>query len=323
MMNKRSVMRALAALLALGAVAAQAETYPSRPITMVVPLPAGGPADILTRLVAEKMRGAPNAQVVVENRPGGAGGLVGTESVWRAPADGYTLLVAPQLTFSVNNLLFPKQSFDTRTFEPISVIARYPSVLLARPDLPASNTAELVAYARANPGEINYGSQGKGQIGHLTMELVKYLGKVDMVHVPYRGSAPAINDLLAGQIDVLPDLLLATKQHIAAGKMKLLGVCTAERMPAYPEVPTLAEALPGAMSDTWMAVVAPPGTPAEITRALSSAIGQAVRAPDTAKRISDLQAEALGSSQDEMRELIRQSAARWTPVIEAATITGT
>src|SRR5262245_52091671 len=323
MMNGRWICRALVALFMLGATGARADTYPSRPITMVVPLPAGGPADILTRLVAEKLRGALNAQVVVENRPGGAGGLVGTEWVWRAPPDGYTLLVAPQLTFSVNNLLFPKQSFDTRKFETISVIARYPTVLLGRLVLPANNTADLIAYARNNPGKINYGSQGKGQIGHLTMELIKYLGKVDMVHVPYRGSAPAINDLLAGQIDVLPDLLLATKQHIAAGKMKLLGVGSAERMPAYPDVPTLAEALPGATSDTWMAVVAPPGTPVEITRTLSAAIGQAVRAPDTSKRISDLQAEPLGSSQDEMRELIRQSAARWTPVIEAATITGT
>jgi tripartite-type tricarboxylate transporter receptor subunit TctC len=320
-MTGRVIGVVLAALVGLGTTAAQAQTYPARPITMVVPLPAGGPADILTRLVAEKLRSGLNAQVVVENRPGGAGGLVGTESVWRAPADGYTLLVAPQLTFSVNNLLFPKQSFDTRTFEPISVIARYPSVLLARPDLPANTTAELIAYARVNPGKINYGSQGKGQIGHLTMELIKYLGKVEMVHVPYRGSAPAINDLLAGQIDVLPDLLLATKQHIAAGKMKLLGVGSAERMPAYPDVPTLAEALPGATSDTWMAVVAPPGTPTEITRTLSSAIGQAMRAPDTAKRISDLQAEPLGSTQDEMRALIRQSAERWTPVIEAAKIT--
>jgi tripartite-type tricarboxylate transporter receptor subunit TctC len=321
MMNGRWIFCALAALFMLGATGVRADTYPARPITMVVPLPAGGPADILTRLVAEKLRAAFNQQVVVENRPGGAGGLVGTESVWRAPPDGYTLLVAPQLTFSVNNLLFPKQSFDTRTFEPISVIARYPTVLLGRADLPAKNTGELVDYARANPGKINYGSQGKGQIGHLTMELVKYLGKVDMVHVPYRGSAPAINDLLAGQIDVLPDLLLATKQHIAAGKMKLLGVGTAERMPAYPDVPTLAEALPGATSDTWMAVVAPPGTPADITRALSSAIGQAVRAPDTAARITDLQAEPLGSTQDEMRQLIRQSAERWTPVILAAKIT--
>jgi tripartite-type tricarboxylate transporter receptor subunit TctC len=153
------------------------------------------------------------------------------------------------------------------------------------------------------------------------MELIKYLAKVDMVHVPYRGSAPAINDLLAGQIDVLPDLLLATKQHIAAGKLKLLGVGSNERLPAFPDVPTLAEALPGAYSDTWMAVVAPPGTPAEIIRTLSSAIGQAVRAPDTTARINELQAEPLGSTPKEMRELIRQSAERWTPVIQAAKIT--
>jgi tripartite-type tricarboxylate transporter receptor subunit TctC len=320
-MESRWIGPVVAVLLALGAAVAQAETYPARSVTMVVPLPAGGPADILTRLVAEKLRGAFNQQIVVENRPGGAGGLVGTESVWRAPPDGYTLLVAPQLTFSVNNLLFPKQPFDTRTFEPVSVIARYPTVLLGRSDLPANTAAELIAYARANPGKINYGSQGKGQIGHLTMELIKYLAQVDMVHVPYRGSAPAINDLLAGQIDVLPDLLLATKQHIAAGKLKLLGVGSSERLPSFPDVPTLAEAVPGVYSDTWMAVVAPPGTPAEITRTLSSVIGQAVRMPDAAARINDLQAEPLGSTPEEMRELIRQSAERWTPVIQAAKIT--
>jgi tripartite-type tricarboxylate transporter receptor subunit TctC len=313
--------RLFGALMAFATTAALADSYPARPITMVVPLPAGGPADILTRLVAEKLRGALNQQVVVENRSGGAGGLVGTESVWRAAPDGYTVLVAPQLTFSVSNLLFPRQIFDARAFAPIGVIARYPTVLLGKLDLPASTTAELIAYARANPGKINYGSQGKGQIGHLTMELIKYLAKVDMVHVPYRGSAPAINDLLAGQIDVLPDLLLASQQHIAAGKIKLLGVGSSERLPAYPNVPTMAEAVPGAYSDTWMGVVAPPGTPDEITRALSSAIAKAVQQPDVSARINDLKAEPLGTTPEGMRDLIRQSAERWGPVIEAAKIT--
>jgi tripartite-type tricarboxylate transporter receptor subunit TctC len=311
----------IAALFTMSACAAQAQTYPDRLITIVVPLPPGGTADILARIAAEKIRTAFSQQVVVENRPGGVGGLVGTEQVWRSAPDGYTLLVAPQLTFSVNHLLFPNQKFDTRTFEPVSVIARYPTVLIGRPELPANNVAELVAYARANPGKVNYASQGKGQIGHLTVAMLEYLGKAQMVQVPYRGSAPAITDLLAGQVDVLADNLLATKSHIDGGKLKFLGVGSRDRLSDYPNVATFAEALPGAYSDTWMAVVAPPGTPKEITQKISDAIGKGLKMPDAADRIRGLQAEPMGSTPDEMRELIRQSAERWGPIITAAGIT--
>jgi tripartite-type tricarboxylate transporter receptor subunit TctC len=300
---------------------APAQDFPNRHITMVVPLPAGGTADLLARLAAENMRSALGQQIVVENRPGGVGGLVGTEAVWRSAPDGYTILCAPQLTFSVSHLLFPKSPIDTRTFEPVSVIARYPLVLLGSPKLPANNTAELVTYGRANPGKINYGSQGKGQSGHLTIELLKYLTKTDMVHVPYRGSAPAINDLLAGQIDVLADYLLATKTHVEASKLKLLGVGTSARLPEFPNVPTMAEAVPGLYSDTWMALVAPPGTPADVTKKLSAAVAQGVRAPEANNRIRQLLAEPLGSTPDEMRALIRESFERWSPVIAAANIT--
>jgi tripartite-type tricarboxylate transporter receptor subunit TctC len=295
--------------------------YPNRPITMVVPLPAGGTADLLARYTADKLRGSLGQQVVVENRAGGAGGLVGTEYVFKSAPDGYTILCAPQLTFSVSHLLFPKLSFDTRRFEPLSVLAAYPIVLLARADLPVDNLADFIAYARANPGKINYGHQGKGQTGHLTGELLMLKGGFRMAEIPYRGSAPAINDLLAGQIDIVPDYLLANKPHIDAGKLKLLAVGSRERLKDYPNVPTFAEAFPGVYADTWMAVVAPPGTPKEITAKVSDAIGQAFKADDLRTRIQALLAEPLGNTPDQMRELIRTSLQQWGPVIEAAKIT--
>lgn len=303
------------------AVPAAAQNYPSRPITVVVPLPAGGTADILARIAADKIRTGLNAQVVVENRPGGVGGLVGTEAVWRATPDGYTLLVAPQLTFSVSQLMFPKMTIDVHAFEPVSVIARYPVVLLGKPDLSVSSLPELIAYAKANPGKINYASQGKGQTGHLTMEMINHLAGIQTTQVPYRGSAPAITDLMAGQVDILADYLLATKAAIEGGKLKLLAVGSRQRLPEFPNVATMAETLPGAYSDTWMAMVAPPGTPADIVKKISDAIGAGVKEKEVSDRIRGLMAEPLGSTPAEMRDMIRQSAEQWTPVITAAKIT--
>src|SRR5262245_11165783 len=308
-------------LFAAFGVAPAQPSFPTRPITMVVPLPAGGTADILARIAAEQMRAALGQPVVVENRPGGAGGMIGTEQVFRSAPDGYTILCAPQLTFSIAHVLNPKITFDPRQFEPVSVLAFYPALLIVRPDLPVNSTAELIAYAKANPGKLNYGSQGRGQIGHLAMEQLMHMTKIDIVHVPFRGSAPAITALLAGQIDVLPDIMPATKPHIEAGKMKLLAVASRERLKAFPNVPTMAETLPGFEADTWMGVVAPPGTPKEIVRKLSDAIAEAFRRPDVHARIAALQVEPLGTSPEGMRDLIRQSAERWTPIAETAKIT--
>lgn len=309
-----------ALMFALSATHAQTN-FPNRPITLVVPLPAGGTADILARIAAEQIRHALGQAVVVENRPSGVGGLIGTESVFRAAPDGYTLLCAPQLTFSVANVLNPKMSFDTRKFEPVGVIAAYPAILLARNDLPVNNTAELIAYAKANSGKLNYGSQGRGQIAHLAMEQLMHMAKVRMVHVPFRGSAPAITALLGLQIDLLPDLLPATKPLIQLNKIKLIGVASAARLKIFPNVPTIAETLPGFEADTWMGVVAPPGTPKEITRQLSDAIRVSFRNPDVIARIGALDVELLGTTPEGMTELIQKSAARWTPLIEAAKIT--
>jgi tripartite-type tricarboxylate transporter receptor subunit TctC len=308
-------------LVASAIAAAQAQRgYPNRVVTLIVPYPAGGTADLLCRFAADKAGSNLAQQVVVENRPGGAGGRVGTEAVLRAPPDGYTLLCAAQLTFSVTHLLFAKASFDTRALEPISVLATYPVILIARADLPFDDLQDLVAYARANPGKINYGHQGKGQTGHLLGELMMLKGKFRMTEIPYRGSAPAINDLLAGNIDLVPDYLLANKSNIDAGKLKLLATGSRERLKDYPRVATVAETLPGVFADTWMAVAAPPGTPGEITKSVSQAIGQGFREPQLRARIRALEADPLASTPDEMRGLIRQSLETWRPVIEAAKI---
>lgn len=318
-MRPASFLIPIAAGLALSCGLATAQDYPSRPITMVVPLPAGGTADLLCRLAAEKGGAVLKQTIIVENRPGGAGGRVGTDTVLRAAPDGYTLLCAPQLTFSVTHLLF-KKGFDTRGLEPVSVLATYPLILVGRADLPASNAAELFEFARKNPGKINYGHQGKGQTGHLLGELLMFKGKFRMTEIPYRGSAPAIRDLLAGQIDLVPDYLLANKQNIDTGKLKLLAVASRERLKSYPKVATIAETLPGVYADTWMAVAAPPKTPKEITEKVSNAIGQGFKAADLRARILALQAEPLGNTPDEMRAMIRASTQHWTPVIENAKI---
>jgi len=317
----RLAMTCGALVLALMIGAAQAQSgYPNRVITLVVPYPAGGTADLLCRFAADKAGSNLGQQAVVENRPGGGGGRVGTESVLRASPDGYTLLCAAQLTFSVTHLLFSKASFDTRALEPISVLAAYPLILIGRESLPFDNLADVVAYARANPGKINYGHQGKGQTGHLLGELLMLKGKFRMTEIPYRGSAPAINDLLAGNIDIVPDYLLANKSNIDAGKLKLLATGSRERLKDYPRVATIAETLPGVYADTWMAVAAPPGTPKEITTKVSRAIAHGFQDPELRSRIRALEAEALAGTPDEMRDLIRQSLETWAPVIDAAKI---
>ena len=307
-------------LLACASVAQAQTSFPNRPITMVVPLPAGGTADLLCRFAAEKASSLLGQQVVIENRAGGAGGRVGTESVLRSPPDGYTVLCAPQLTYSITHLVFTKAAFDTRAMEPVSVLATYPLIVLARATLPANNMSELIAYAQANPGKVNYGHQGKGNTGHLLGELLMLKGNFRMTEIPYRGSAPAINDLLAGNIDIVPDYLLANKQNIDAGKLKVLATGSRERLKDYPNVATLAETLPGVYADTWMGVAAPPGTPKEIVKKISDAIGQAFQMPDLRARILALEAEPLGSTPEQMRDIIKASTEQWAPVVEAAKI---
>ena len=315
-----TVASALALATSLSTTAWSDPSFPSRTISIVVPFPAGGTADLLPRLVAEQIRPMLGQTVIVENKPGAAGNI-GTEGVWRSAPDGYTLINAPQLTFSVNHMLNPNLRFDPRKLEPVSVLATYPTVLFAKADLPANTLPELIAYAKANPGKVNYASQGRGQIGHLTLEALKLRAGIDMMHVPYRGSAPAINDLLAGQVEVLADNLLSGMQHVQNGKLKLIAVGGKERLKAFPNAATFAETLPGFYSDTWMAIAAPPGTPKEVTKKLSDSIAKALQSPDLRRRIEELQADPFGSTPEQMAALIKESHDRWAPVITKANIT--
>lgn len=316
----RQVLAAIALVAWAGAAQAQ-PAYPSRPITLVVPFPAGGTADLLCRFAADRAGALLGQQVVVENRPGGAGGRIGIEQVLRATPDGYTLLCGTQLNYSITHLIFTKSAFDPRPLEPISVLATYPLILIARAGIAANTFPEFIALARANPGKLTYGHQGKGNTGHLLGELLMLKGDFRMTEVPYRGSAPAINDLLAGNIDLVPDYLLANKQNIDSGRLKLLATASPERLKDYPNVATVAETLPGVTADTWMAISAPPNTPKDITRKISDAIGQGFRQPEMRARILALEAEPLGSTPEQMRDLIKKSLATWGPVVEAAKIT--
>jgi tripartite-type tricarboxylate transporter receptor subunit TctC len=322
MMFQRSVVGVVlvAALgVSSGSPALAQADFPTRNVTLVVPFPAGGTADLLCRYAAEKATAALGQQVVVENRVGGAGGRVAIEQVLRAPADGYTLLCNTQLSYSITHLVFAKSSFDPRPLEPISVLATYPLVILTRANLPVNNLTEFNAYAKS--GKINYGNQGVANTGHLLGALMELKGGYKMTPVFYRGSAPAINDLLAGTIDMVPDYLLANKGNIDAGKIKMIAVADTKRLKDYPHVPTMQETMTGVTSITWMAVSAPPGTPKAITQKISDAIGKGFRQADMQERIRKLEAEPLGSTPDEMRKMIKESEDIWGPVVKAANIT--
>ena len=304
--------------IALACCTAYAQPYPSKPIRLVVPFPPGGTADTLSRLTAERLQPLLGQQMVVENR-GGAGGNLGAEVVARAEPDGHTLLSSPPHILTINHLLY-KLAFDPAKFVPVSIIAAYPNVLLAHPALKANTLEELISLARSRPGKINIASQGNGTSSHLTAELFKALANIDLLHVPYKGTGPAMTDLLGGQVELMFDNLITAMPHVKAGKLKLLGVGGAARVPAFPDVPAIRELLPGFHSETWMGIVAPPGTPAPIVAKLSAAVSRVVHEEDFRRRLTELQAEPLGNTPGEMAQVIRQDTERWSAVIRSARI---
>jgi tripartite-type tricarboxylate transporter receptor subunit TctC len=308
-------MRFVLVFLALVAPQAFAQ---GKPLRIVVPFPPGGTADALTRLTAERLPALIGQSVLVENRAG-AGGNLAAEQVFRAEPDGTTMLSSPPHILTINHLLY-KLNFDPAKFVPVSLIATYPNVLVASAKVTARTLDELIAEARANPGKLTIASQGNGTSSHLTAELFKSMANVDMLHVPYKGTAPALTDLLGSQVDVMFDNLITMMPHVKSGKLKLLGVGSAKRVGAFPDVPAIGEKLPGFHSETWMGIVAPPGTPAAVAARLSSAIHSVVQQPDLKQRILDYQAEPLGSTPEEMAQVIRQDTERWTDVIRRARI---
>ena len=257
---------------------------------------------------------------VVENRPG-AGGNLGAEAVAHAEPDGYTLLAAQPAPLTTNVVMYKKLNFDPAAFEPLAIMTSIPNTLVVRPDFPANSVAELIAYAKANPGKVNFGSQGVGTTPHLTGELFARVTGTKLTHVPYRGTAQAVNDLIAGHVDLLFFQIDAVRAQYQAKKAKMLAVTTAQRVDAVPEVPTISEAgVQGFRSDTWNALAAPPRTPAAIVGKLNAGINEVLKAPETVEHFRRMSMSPVGGTPNEIKTFIKDETARWGEVIRAANI---
>jgi tripartite-type tricarboxylate transporter receptor subunit TctC len=307
-----------AALVAFVCTPTQAQEFPHRAIRLVVPYPAGGPADLLARTAGEKASPRLGQPIVVENKPG-AGGHIGGEQVARATPDGYTLVLAT-IAHNGASKLYRNLNYDPMTdLQPVILLAESPSVLLVHNDVPAKNLAELLSLARAKPGHLNYASAGGGSAMHMAAELFKYMTKIDYVHVPYKGGAPAMADLLAGRVHMLFESVGTAHKHLASGKVRALAVTSTMRNPSLPDVPTVAEAgVPGYASVPWYTVSTAKGVPAAIVAKLNAAFDAAVKSPDLAQRWDKLGVLPLGGTPQEAAARNQLEHARWSAVIEAA-----
>jgi tripartite-type tricarboxylate transporter receptor subunit TctC len=268
-------------------------------------------------IAAEKLSARWGQPVIVENRPGAAGNI-GADAVFRAEPDGYTLLSAPPPPLVINHNLYPKLNFDPTEFVPIVIMGRVPNALVVNPKFPPGNVAGVIAYAKSNPGKFTSATQGNGTTSHLTSELFQLMAGVKFQHVPYRGSAPALTDLVAGSVDLMFDNLGVSLALVKGGQLKLLAVATEKRMASLPDLPTIAETLPGFESAAWFGIVAPPKTPQAIADKLSAAVREILKLADVQKRLADLSAEPIGMAPAEMARFMKADAARWREAIRVA-----
>ena len=318
----RIARRALPAVaLAVLAGGAYAQAYPAKPIRWIVPFPPGGSTDLLARVVGQKLTESWGQQVIVENK-GGAGGTLGAAEAARAPADGYTLLMGA-IHHTIATSVYPKLPYDfQKDFAPITVVAIVPNVLVVNPSVPANSTKELIAYAKANPGKLTYGSAGMGTAHHLIGEQFNLQAGVNILHVPYKGSSPAVADLVGGQVQIMYDTVASCLPHIKSGKLRPLAVTTAKRSVALPDVPTIAEAaLPGFEVTTWFGALAPAKTPNEIVVKLNGEIVKILAMPDVRKRLLDAGAEPVGSTPGEMAAQIKRETEEFGKIVRQAKIT--
>ena len=306
------------ALLAFASLA-RADDYPAKPIRFVVPYPAGGPLDTVARLLGQKVSESMKQPVIVDNRPG-AGGNIGADFVAKAAPDGYTILMGAVATHAINPTLYGHIPYDpVADFMPITQVASTPNVLVVNPSLPAKSVREFIAYAKANPGKLNFGSGSTGSAGHLAGELFKTMAGVAMTHVPYKGAGPAMQDLVAGQIQLMFDNLASSFGQIRAGKVRALAVTTAKRTSLAPDLPTIAESgLPGFDINTWFGVFAPAKTPQPIVDRLHAELTRALAMPDVRQKMVDLGAEPVGSTPAEFAAYIRSERDKYARVIKAS-----
>jgi tripartite-type tricarboxylate transporter receptor subunit TctC len=308
-----------AAALVAFVLPAAAQGYPSKPIRFVVPYPAGGPLDTVARLLAQKVGEAVKQPVVVDNKPG-AGGNIGADIVAKSPPDGYTILMGAVATHAINPTLYASIPYDpVRDFTPITQVASTPNVLVVNPAVPAHDVKGFIAHAKANPGKLNFGSGSTGSAGHLAGELFNTLAGVKMTHVPYKGAAPAMQDLLGGRIDLMFDNLASSLAQVRAGKIRALAVTTAGRSALAPELPTIAESgLPEFDVSTWFGVFAPAGVPREVVERLHAEFTRALAAPEVREKMLALGAEPVGNRPDEFAAFIRREAEKYARLVKAS-----
>ena len=314
------VAAAMALVAGVAAPDASAQAaWPSKPIRIVVPFPPGGTTDILARAAAQKMSEAWKEQAVVDNRPG-AGGNIGAELVAKAPADGYTMLMGTVGTHAINASLYAKMPYDhVRDFAPVILVAAVPNVLVVHPSVPVQSVGELIAYAKANPGKLNFASSGSGTSIHLAGELFKVMAGVQMTHVPYKGSAPAIADLVGGQVQLMFDNLPSALPQIKAGRLRALGVTSAQRAPALPDVPTIAESgLPGYEASSWFGLLAPAGTPHDVVAKVNGEVARWLASPEAKEKLLSQGANAAGGTPEDFVRHIAAETAKWQQVVKAS-----
>jgi len=312
----RQLLGLIAAALAAGAVTGQ--SYPSKPVRLIVGFPAGGPADIFGRTFAQALGNALGQTVIVENKSG-VGGVLGIDSVAKASPDGYTLGFNNQGSVAMAPYALAKMPFNpNKDLAFITTVVKVPEVVVVNPSLPVSSLAELIAYAKANPGKINFGSAGAGGITHLACELLKSEAKIDVLHVPYKGAAPAVSDLLGGQVQMGIFDVPVVLPHIRSGKFKALAVTSAKRAPSLPDVPTTAEVgYPRVISDNWYGLVAPAGTPAAVQKRIHEAAVAALRSPELVEQFAKVSGIPAPSTQDEYVVFLGEEQARWGTIIKA------
>ena len=309
-------MRLLAAIFCFTCLSALAQPFPARPVRLIVPFPPGGPTDVQGRLIAAKMQEVWQQPVVVENRPG-AGTVVGTDAVAKSAPDGYTLGMVIT-AHVINPSLRPDLPFDTlRDIAPVTQVSVQHMVMAVHPSVPATNVAELVALAKKNPGTLSYATPGSGTAMHLSVELLKRTAGIDLVHVPYKGGAPAQQDVLAGRVPILLDVLYTSQAVIDAGKLRALALMSPQRVPGVP-YPTVAETVPGVSSSSFTGIVAPSGVSRDLVRKISADLSKAIRSSDLTERLKQLGIEPVGSSPEEFDAFIRAEIAKWAPVVKSS-----
>ena len=318
--SRRAVLATGVAALSLpfvGRASAQAQ-WPTRVVKVVVPFAAGGTTDILGRLMAQKLSEEHGQQFIVENKAG-AGGNLGADSVAKADPDGYTFVIGTPGPHVINQYIYKNQPFDgVKDLSPVIVIARVPNLISVNPGVKANTLAEFIALAKANPGKLSYASPGNGSTGHVATELLKSMAGIDLVHVPYRGSVPALTDVIGGRVEFSLDNLPAVQPHVEGGKLRALAVTTAKRWPLMPDVPTVAETVPGYEASSWFTIAAPAKTPADIIAKVNKSVNTYMADKEMIERMRKLGADPVGGSSDDMAKLIADENVKWKKAIEFA-----